>query len=81
MIDPFRGYDQWKTASPYDDEYPCEVCDLDPADCECPECPVCHEQGNPVCHAEAGIFGGCRNDFAYRLMTIQKHGTGCDLSK
>ena len=46
----------------------CEMCGVDPADCECPECPNCGEQGNPVCYAEAGIFGGCHNDFAYRLL-------------
>jgi len=57
-----KGYDQWKTAS--DEEHPCEVCGV--ADCECPICPSCGEQGNPVCYAEAGIFGGCRHDFAWQ---------------
>lgn len=45
MRDPFHGYDQWKTASPYDDEAPCEICGIDPADCQCPECPVCEALG------------------------------------
>lgn len=45
----FQGYDQWKTASPYDDEGPCEVCGKDTAICECPECPICSEHGNPKC--------------------------------
>jgi len=67
------GYDQWKTASPYDEEQPCEVCSEYSEDCECPECPSCGEQGNPVCHAEAGIFGGCKNDFAYRVQFLKKY--------
>ena len=49
----FNGYDQWKTASPYDDEPPCEVCGKDTAICECPECPVCNEHGNPACAINA----------------------------
>lgn len=28
MRDPFAGYDQWKTASPYDDDYEEEWCNL-----------------------------------------------------
>jgi len=32
------------------DDHPCECCGHDPADCICPECPTCHEQGNPVCY-------------------------------
>lgn len=46
----FQCYDQWKTASPYDDvDEACEVCHQDPAICECPECPECSEHGNPKC--------------------------------
>jgi hypothetical protein len=33
----------------------CEVCGLDAADCQCPECPVCSEVGNPRCYAEHGL--------------------------
>ena len=55
----FQGYDQWKTASPYDDEQPCKVCELDAAECECPECQQCGEHGDPRCYFEDGIFGGC----------------------
>lgn len=46
-------------------ERECEVCGVDPADCECPECPSCGEQGNPVCYAEMGIFGGCTHEYAW----------------
>jgi hypothetical protein len=27
----------------------CEVCGVSVSNCECPECPVCGEQGNPDC--------------------------------
>lgn len=31
---------------------PCDVCggDVDGGTCICPECPVCHEAGNPDCY-------------------------------
>lgn len=32
------------------EEGPCAVCAMDPADCLCPECHVCGEQGNPKCY-------------------------------
>ena len=50
MRDPFAGYDQWKTASPYDD-YPeiCEACGVDASSCTCPECPECGDIGNLAC--------------------------------
>ena len=32
------------------DEGPCQCCGHDPADCICPECPICGEQGNPDCY-------------------------------
>jgi hypothetical protein len=31
-------------------EEPCPSCGMDPADCICPECPVCGAQGDPVCY-------------------------------
>ena len=37
---------------------PCECCGCDPADCLCPECPVCGEQGNPACYL---VQGGEKN--------------------
>ena len=43
----FQGYDQWKTASPFDDIEPCEVCGKDESVCECPECPECGTHGDP----------------------------------
>jgi len=33
------------------DEGPCQCCGNDPADCICPECPTCGEQGNQACYA------------------------------
>ena len=32
----------------------CEVCGGDPTDCDCPECPVCGEAGNPACEINRG---------------------------
>jgi hypothetical protein len=44
MIDEAAGMDQ-----------PCAVCCMDVADCCCPECPNCGEQGNPKCYKEHGL--------------------------
>jgi hypothetical protein len=38
-----------------EDDPPCECCGGDSADCECPECPVCEEVGNPNCYFEHGL--------------------------
>jgi hypothetical protein len=32
------------------DDFPCDCCGRDPADCICPECVVCGEQGNEKCY-------------------------------
>jgi hypothetical protein len=32
-------------------DQPCAVCAQDPADCICPECPVCGATGDPGCYA------------------------------
>lgn len=57
MRDPFAGYDQWKTASPWDEYGPeiCEVCAKDVDDCECEECAVCGEMGNLHCLQHHGV--------------------------
>jgi hypothetical protein len=39
------------------DEGPCECCGNDPADCVCPECPVCGSQGDPKCYKDTSEFG------------------------
>jgi hypothetical protein len=33
----------------------CGVCSLPVSSCECPECPVCGEAGNPVCYEKHGL--------------------------
>jgi hypothetical protein len=35
---------------PGQEDYPCECCGHDSADCICPECPVCKESGNKECY-------------------------------
>ena len=37
---------------PGDDDYPCEICGLDPNKCECPECPECGTIGDVRCYTE-----------------------------
>lgn len=41
-------------SNPYPSEFdefpPCEICGKDPAECTCPICPKCHEQGSPGCY-------------------------------
>jgi hypothetical protein len=44
--DPFAPYNAVDLA--------CEVCGLDPLECECPECPDCGEIGRPACEKEHG---------------------------
>lgn len=45
--DPFAPYNQ--------EEDPCEVCGNYVDDCICPECPVCHNAGDPKCYEEHGL--------------------------
>ncbi len=33
-------------------DYPCEVCGLEAGQCICPECPACHETGDPECYRD-----------------------------
>jgi hypothetical protein len=40
---------------PDDDPGPCLCCGGDPAGCDCPECPVCGEAGNPECYVAHGL--------------------------
>lgn len=49
--------------TPWDQDYPCEVCGQGTDDCICPECPTCGEVGNPNCYKEVdlGICGGLHN--------------------
>lgn len=37
------------SSTPYEDEGPCIICGKFPENCECPECDVCGEIGNPEC--------------------------------
>lgn len=34
----------------YEEDQTCDVCGRDAGDCICPECPVCHVQGDPACY-------------------------------
>ena len=43
------------TTLPGEEEYPCEVCGQSLDKCDCPECPVCHEVGNPACYSGHGL--------------------------
>lgn len=37
------------------DQAPCKTCGRDPSDCDCPECPVCHETGNEYCYEQGHL--------------------------
>lgn len=41
--------------TPYDEDYPCEVCGEYEDKCICPECPVCGDYGNPDCYLNHGM--------------------------
>ncbi len=43
------------SGTPYDEDYPCDICGNFPENCICPECPVCGEYGNPKCYEEHGL--------------------------
>jgi hypothetical protein len=47
--DPFRNYDQYKTASPYDDLEYCPLCGQMDMRCKCEECDQCGELGRVEC--------------------------------
>jgi hypothetical protein len=47
---------------PGDEPSICEVCGKDTDSCECPECPTCGKQGNPVCYEEHGLVRSERPD-------------------
>jgi hypothetical protein len=36
-------------------EGPCDVCGKSVDDCICPECPVCHSNGDPDCYVKHGL--------------------------
>lgn len=40
---------------PGDEDIPCEVCGRDCAECICPECPVCTEQGYSQCYIDGHL--------------------------
>jgi hypothetical protein len=42
------------SGTPYDDDYPCELCQVDPSWCACPTCGVCGAQGDPDCYDNEG---------------------------
>jgi hypothetical protein len=42
-------------SGPPDDPGFCEVCGENIDYCECPECPICHEYGNPDCYKFHGM--------------------------
>ena len=42
-------------STPFDEEYPCEICGEMPDDCICPECPICGSTGDPDCYRGHGM--------------------------
>lgn len=43
------------SSTPYDEDYPCEVCGEEAGNCICPECPVCGGTGDPECYLKHGM--------------------------
>lgn len=41
--------------TPFDDDYPCELCGEFEDDCICPECKVCGSVGDYGCYLEHGL--------------------------
>lgn len=44
------------SGTPYDEDYPCEVCGEFEDKCICPECLVCGGIGDPKCYEQHGLF-------------------------
>lgn len=51
------NFDSYYEPPSYDD-YPCEVCGLNPDACICPECPVCSTFGDLSCYYEGDAGHG-----------------------
>jgi len=57
----------------------CEVCMEPVDDCECPECPTCHEHGNPDCRTDkcGGLVGYMTNgEYIKKLFRLSSIGPG-----
>lgn len=55
MADFGWSYPAGCSGTPDDEEWPCEVCEVDAAECDCPECPECGQQGEPDCYRHHGL--------------------------
>ena len=55
------------------DEWPCEMCGKFVHECQCAECPLCGEVGNPECYQETdlGVCGGLHPSNADWLTKIK----------
>jgi hypothetical protein len=42
------------SGTPFDEEYPCELCGREEDSCICPECGICESQGDPRCYDNEG---------------------------
>ena len=50
----------------------CLVCGIDPNICECPECPVCTEVGDPDCYVRGGQSAGGHMEKGNRAFNVQE---------
>ena len=43
------------SGTPFDEDYPCQICGKAVDDCDCPTCPVCDVAGDPFCYEKHGM--------------------------
>lgn len=57
MADFGWSYPPGCSGTPFDGDFPCEICGGWPdKDCICPECPECGAIGDPYCYQEHGLL-------------------------
>lgn len=59
--------------NPMDEFLVCEICGLDPNDCNCPACPVCGVRGNKECLIGHGLFKSVYYDNLEKMEIIRRY--------
>lgn len=60
---------------------PCEVCGHNADDCICPECPDCHEAGNPYCYQTGRLKATYEQVIGHQRMLIARAEESLDTER
>lgn len=58
---------------PYDESCPCVTCGHTDDDCICPECPICHEYGNPYCYEQKHLHYNKQQLLGQAELRVESH--------